>query len=250
VSRSLAGRTILVTRPRDDEARSLADRLRERGAAVIEAPTIEIVPLDDSSELDEAVRELAAGGFSWVSFSSPRAVDTVLDRLHSFGLPPRLPAKIAAVGPATAERLRSAGIETDFLADPHTTSALADAFPTGHGRVLLPRADLASEDLEDACRAKGWTPVRVTAYRTRFPEQLTTEAREALEGGGVDAIVFTSASTVRGFVQTAGVPNGPRVVCIGPVTTEAAERAGFTVDAVAEPHTVDGIVRAVENLWT
>ena len=217
---------------------------------MIEAPTIEIVPLDDTSELDEAVRKLAAGGFSWVSFSSPRAVDAVLDRLHAFGLPPRLPARIAAVGPSTAERLRVAGIETDLLASPHTTNALARAFPAGEGGVLLPRADLASEDLEDALRAKGWTPVRVTAYRTRFPDRLATEAREALEGGAVDAIVFTSASTVRGFAQTAGVPNGPRVVCIGPVTAEAAKRAGFTMDAIAEPHTVDGIVRAVENLWT
>ena len=216
---------------------------------MIEAPTIEVVPVDDPAELDEAVRALAAGDFTWASFSSPRAVDAVLHRLHSFGLPPRLPAKIAAVGPATAERLGAAGIETDLLADPHTTSALAEVFPSGHGKVLLPRADLASEDLEAAFRTKGWTPVRVTAYRTRFPDQLDAEAREALADGRVDVVVFTSASTVRGFAQTVGVPNGPRVVCIGPVTADAAKRAGFSVDAVAEPHTVDGIVRAVENLW-
>jgi uroporphyrinogen-III synthase len=228
----------------------MADRLRERGADVIEAPTIEIVPLDDTSDLEEAVRALAAGEFSWVSFSSPRAVDAVLDRLRAFGLPPRLPAKIAAVGPTTDDRLQVAGIQTDLLADPHTTMALAEAFPSGEGPVLLPRADLASADLEDALRAKGWTPVRVNAYRTHFLEELEPEAREALTAGRVDAVVFTSASTVRGFTETSGVPNGPRVVCIGPVTAEAAKEAGFTVDAVAEPHTVDGIVRAVENLWT
>jgi len=245
---SLEGRTILVTRPVRD-AGELAQRLRERGARVVEAPAIEIVELEDATELDRAIRQLAGGEFAWVSFTSPRAVDAVCDRLRRFGLPPRIPSKIAAVGPATAKRLADVGLPVDLLADPHTTDALADAFPAGAGRVLLPRADIAPEGLEERLRQKGWTPVRVDAYQTRYPDELPGEARKALELG-VDAVVFTSSSTVEGFVRLAGPRLGTPAVCIGPVTSDAALRAGFSVKAVADPHTVDGIVEAVDNLFS
>ncbi|MFN2543581.1 MAG: uroporphyrinogen-III synthase [Actinomycetota bacterium] len=244
---SLEGRTILITRPAE-ESSELASQLRERGARVIEAPSIEIVELEDTTELDRAVRMLAAGDFAWISFTSPRAVDSVLERVHRFGLPPRIPSRVAAVGPATAEKLAEAGVEVELVADPHTTNALAEAFPSGEGRVLFPRADIAPEGLEERFREKGWTPVRVDAYRTRYLEVLPDAAREALNDGSVDALVFTSASTVEGFVRMAGVRREPSVA-IGPVTADAASRAGFWVDEVAEPHTVDGIVRALENLY-
>jgi uroporphyrinogen-III synthase len=246
---SLEGRTILVTRPVRD-AGELTERLRERGARVVEAPAIEIVELEDATELDRAIRQLAAGDFAWVSFTSPRAVDAVCDRLHRFGLPPRIPSKIAAVGPATAKRLADVDLEVDLLADPHTTDALADAFPAGAGRVLLPRADIAPEGLEERLRERGWTPVRVDAYQTRYPDELPDEARRALDEGGVDAVVFTSSSTVEGFVRLVGPRLGTPAVCIGPVTSDAALRAGFSVKAVADPHTVDGIVEAVDNLFS
>src|SRR2546430_15737319 len=124
---TLEGRTILVTRPVRD-AGELATKLRERGAEVVEAPAIEIVELEDTTELDRAIRQLAAGEFAWVSFTSPRAVESVCERLRRIGLPPRIPAKIAAVGPATAKKLADVGLGVDLLADPHTTDALADAF--------------------------------------------------------------------------------------------------------------------------
>jgi uroporphyrinogen-III synthase len=111
--------------------------------------------------------------------------------------------------------------------------------------VLLPRADIASRELEDAMRGKGWTPKRVQAYRTRVPRSLPAEVRRALKQDRVDAIVFTSASTVDGFVRLAGTQDGPKVVCIGPVTARTARDAGFRVHAVARPHTVEGLVAAL-----
>jgi uroporphyrinogen III methyltransferase/synthase len=246
---TLEGRTILVTRPVRD-AGELAAELRERGAHVIEAPAIEIVELEDTTELDRAIRQLAAGDFAWISFTSPRAVDAVCDGLRRFGLPPRIPSKIAAVGPATAKKLSDVGLDVDLLADPHTTEALADAFPSGEARVLLPRADIAPEGLEERIREKGWTPVRVDAYATRYPDHLPADARQALDDGRVDAVVFTSSSTVEGFVRLVGPRLGTPAVCIGPVTADAALRAGFSVKAVADPHTVDGIVAALDNLFS
>ncbi|HZD16784.1 MAG TPA: uroporphyrinogen-III synthase, partial [Actinomycetota bacterium] len=129
-----------------------------------------------------------------------------------------------------------------------TTAALARAFPRGGGRVLCARADIAPEGLEDTLAAKGWRPTRVDAYRTRFPRALPREAREALRRGEVDAVTFTSASTVRGFVRVLGAAKGePKVVCIGPVTAREARAHGFRVATVADPHTMEGLVVAVER---
>jgi uroporphyrinogen-III synthase/uroporphyrinogen III methyltransferase/synthase len=138
-------------------------------------------------------------------------------------------------------------VEPDLIPRSFTTEALARSFPQGSGEVLIPRADIASTGLQKALRAKGWTPVRVTAYRTQIPRTLPSEARRALHEGLVDAVAFTSASTVEGFLQLAGVVDGPKVVCIGPVTAEAARKAGLTVHAVATPHTTEGLVGALER---
>jgi uroporphyrinogen-III synthase len=101
--------------------------------------------------------------------------------------------------------------------------------------------------------AKGWTPTRVDAYRTTFPRSLPVETRAALRAGEVDAITFTSASTVRGFIGalgSTGLRGRPKVVCIGPVTAREARTHGLTVHAVADPHTTDGLVAALERVFT
>ncbi len=90
--------------------------------------------------------------------------------------------------------------------------------------------------------------IGVNAYRTRPVRSLRGEARRALDKGQVDAVVFTSASTVDGFVRIAGAVRGPRVACIGPVTARAARSAGFTVHAVARPHTIEGLVDGLERV--
>jgi uroporphyrinogen-III synthase len=130
-----------------------------------------------------------------------------------------------------------------------TTAGLVRAFPHGEGRVLCARADVAPAGMEDALAAKGWTPVRVDAYRTRMAHTLPVEARAALRDGGVDAITFTSASTVRGFIGATGVVRGnPKVVTIGPVTAREAREHGLRVSAVARPHTIEGLVAALERV--
>ena len=239
----LAGRTVLVTRPRP-EADELARLLERRGATAIVAPAIEIVPVR-SATLTRALGELAEGAFAWVTLTSPRTVDVLAEHLT----PGRLRAKVAAVGDGTAERFRRwSRRDPDLVPKAFTTAALGRAFPRGTGRVLTPRADVAPEGLEDALERKGWSPTRVDAYRTRIPRSLPPEARTALHSGGDDAVTFTSASTVRGFVRAMGVVRGnPKVVCIGPVTAREAREHGLRVHAVADPHTVDGLVGAVER---
>jgi uroporphyrinogen-III synthase len=241
----LAGKVVLITRPRDDDG-GLADSLRERGAVPIEAPVIRIAPVRAGGKLDEAIHEGAKAGFTWIAFTSPNAVEAWFERAAALGVGhPR--SRVAVVGEATGEALRHRGIVPDLIPRKFTTADLGRAFPRGGGRVLLPRADIAPPELEDALEGKGWTVVRVDAYRTLPVRSLPPEARRALESGEVDALAFTSASTVDGFVRVAGVVRGPRVACIGPVTARAARGAGFMVHAVARPHTIEGLVEGLER---
>lgn len=243
----LAGKIVLITRPRDDDG-GLGDSLRERGAVPIDAPVIRIAPVRTGGKLDEAIQEGAKAGFEWIAFTSPNAVEAWFERAGALGLADgTLPARVAAVGAATGAALRHRAIVPDLVPREFTTAALGRAFPRGKGRVLLPRADIAQPDLEEALEKKGWTVVRVDAYRTLRVRSLPREARRALESGEVDALAFTSASTVEGFVRVAGVVRGPRVVCIGPVTARAARDVGFVVHAVARPHTIKGLVEGLER---
>ena len=243
LSKPLAGRTVVVTRPAD-QAGELARPLRRLGATVVLAPAIEIVPVR-SAELTRAVRDLGEGRFAWVTLTSPRTVDALAERLRAR----EMNAKVAAIGEGTADAFRRwSRRDPDLVPRTFTTAALARAFPRGTGGVLCPRADIAPEGLEDALAAKGWTPRRVVAYCTRIPRALPPEARSALRAGEVDAITFSSASTVGGFLHALGSLRGdPKVVCIGPVTAREARARGLRVSAVADPHTIDGLVAATER---
>jgi uroporphyrinogen-III synthase len=244
-TRSLAGRTIIVTRPADQSA-ALVALLERRGARAVIAPAIELVPAR-SAALTAALRDLARGGFAWITLTSRATVDMLAERLAG---PGDVRAKVAVIGDGTAVAFTTwAGRKPDLQPSTFTTAALARAFPRGDGRVLCARADIAPEGLEDTLAAKGWTPTRVDAYRTRMPSTLPPEAREALKTGSVDAVTFTSASTVRGFVGALGaVAGSPKVVCIGPVTAKEAREHGLTVHAVATPHTMEGLVSALERV--
>jgi uroporphyrinogen-III synthase len=242
----LRGKRVVVTRPRE-EGSDLARLLEDRGATVVLAPAIELAPAPEE-DLDRAARDLAAGVYAWAVFTSQAGVEALFPRL---GVP--LNARVAAVGEGTARALRRFGVEPDLVPKSFTTSALGRAFPRGKERVLLARADIAPDGLEAALAAKGWTPVRVDAYRTRLVPSLPAEAGRALLAGDVDVVTFTSVSTVQGFVQAARsvlaeAPRQPVAVCIGPVTAEAARAAGLVVAGVAQPHTIEGLVTVLARV--
>lgn len=242
-ARTLAGRTILVTRPLEQSG-ELVHALERRGASAIVGPAIELVP-SRSPALRRALRELAGGAYGWITLTSPRTVEMLVANLE----PGQVSARVAAIGEGTAEAFRRwARRDPDLVPRTYTTHGLARAFPRGDGRVLCARADIAPEGLEDALARKGWRPDRVEAYRTRLARSLPRDARDALRRGEVDAVTFTSASTVRGFVRALSAAKGnPKVVCIGPVTAREAREHGFTVSAVARPHTMEGLVAALER---
>jgi len=246
MTEALAGKTIVVTRPAD-RAERLVNLLDQRGARVLVAPAIDLRPVR-SAALTRALRDLATGSFAWIVLTSPATVRMLDERLDG---PRDVRAKVASVGEGTAAAYeRWSRRAADLVPRSFTVESLARAFPRGHGRVLCARADIAPDGLEDALAGKGWEPTRVDAYRTIFPRTLPAAARRAISRGEVDAITFTSASTVRGFLQALGdigLVGNPKVVCIGPVTAKAAREHGLTVHAVANPHTTDGLVEALER---
>jgi uroporphyrinogen III methyltransferase/synthase len=245
--RPLFGRTVLVTRA-SAQASGLAARLRQLGARPIEVPTIGVrPPADEGAALRRAAAELAGGGYDWVAFASANAVEALLGCLpdaRSFG-----PALIAAVGPGTAAALRAWRLVADLVPDRSVAEGLLEAFPDPPrpgARLLLPRAAEGRDVLADGLASAGWDVDAVEAYRTVLLP-ISGPDREA--AAGADAICFTSGSTVRGFVAAAGAQLVPaQVVCIGPTTAAAAVAAGLRVAAVAEPHTIDGLIEALVRL--
>src|SRR5207237_6628047 len=139
--------------------------------------------------------------------------------------------------------VRRFGVEPDLVPERFVAESLVDAFPSGKGKVLLPRAAVARDVLVTGLATKGWAMTVVSAYRTRAVEPSASALAEAAKA---DAITFTSSSTVTNFVQVAGLDAiPPVVVCIGPVTAATARESGLTVDVVAEEHTIEGVVQAV-----
>ena len=249
-NRPLFGKKVLITRSRN-QASTLRSSLEESGAQAIELPTIEIAPLEDYSQLDEAVSGLAR--FHWVFFASANAVDAVFARLERQHLDARAlgSAKIGAIGPATAVALARRGLTADFVPARSESEAVVAELSSRDWAgvpVLLPGADIGIDTLAQGLAGLGAGVEPVTAYRTITPKGAAKQARAALEQG-VDAATFTSSSTVRNLMQ---MLDGDRralesstIACIGPATAATARGLGLRVDLVAENHNVQGLVDAL-----
>jgi uroporphyrinogen III methyltransferase/synthase len=248
--RPLSGRRIIVTRARA-QASDLAARLTELGADVIEAPAI-VIEAANPAPIRAALERLAE--CQWVLFTSQNAVEIAWDILRAAGGDARQFAgvRVGAVGQATARALLARGIAADVIPARSTAEGLADALrdrPDVRGaRVLFVKAEGAGDTLPDTLGRVGAAVDQVVAYRTVADASGARAAREALEAGSVDAITFTSASTVRFFVDAGGsadVVGEARVITMGPVTSAAARSLGFAVHAEAATATIDALVDAV-----
>ena len=249
--RPLSGRRIIVTRARA-QASELAARLTELGADVIEAPAIDIVPADPAP-IRVALERLA--DYQWALFTSQNAVEIAWDALRAAGGDARQFAgvRVGAVGQATARALLARGIAADVVPARSTAEGLADALrdhpDVRDARVLFVKAEGAGDVLPDTLRRAGATVDQVVAYRTVADASGASAARDALDAGSVDAITFTSASTVRFFVDAVGgiahVVRDTRVITMGPVTSVGARSLGLSVHAEAATATIDALVDAV-----
>jgi len=250
--RPLFGRRIVVTRSRA-QASELAAQLESLGAEAIETPAIRIEPPQDARPLRDAARR--ANEFDWIIFTSVNGVDAFFtalaeDRLDARALAGR---RIAAIGPATAERLAARGIRVDLQPEAFTGAAVAQALAAQGSlvgvRILLPRADIAPKELVEALAGKGAIVRDVVAYRTVPDLSGRDVLRERLAQGEVDWLTFTSSSTVKNFLEAVGVDAvraaRPKIASIGPTTSATLRQAGLEPTVEAEQHTIPGLVDAI-----
>ena len=256
---------VLITRPRN-QADSFASALTEAGFDPIFFPVIEIRPFKENVALDRAVEKLSC--YDWIVFTSVNGVDAFFAHQESatesqshgenkFSLSLRdsvAGIKVAAIGPKTAQALEARGVKPDFVPEKYVAEAILPGLGDLRGRwVLLPRAEIARKALPEAIVAAGGIAHEIAAYQT-LPAEFHPEGLAALKSG-VDAVTFTSPSTVENFVEIvrrAGLdplhlPGNPQIACIGPITQNAAQEAGFSDIAVADEYTTEGIVTLLHN---
>lgn len=261
-SRALYGWRVLVPRAKD-QAGPMSTRLATHGAIPQEVPTISVEPPRNPAPMERAIKGIVEGRYQWVVFTSVNAVKAVQRVLRDFGLDARAFAgiRIAAVGQKTAAAVGKWGITPELLppAKAHNAAGLVSVFPEYDedldpvSRVLLPRADIATETLVEGLKELGWEVDDIVAYRTVRAAPPSAEVRDLIKTGGFDAVCFTSASTVRNLVGIAGKPH-PRTIiaCIGPMAAAAAQEVGLRVDVQPEvagvPELVDALAEHVAAL--
>ena len=251
----LAGKRVVVTRARE-QASEFAALLRAAGAEPVEFPLIQIVPpADGYAALDTAI--IRVGSYDWLCFTSAPAVQAFCDRLAAANKDARAlaTAQIAAVGAATAEALRARGLVADFLPSEATGAGLGRELPgeVGIHNILVPRALEGDAGLLDTLTARGATVDAVVAYENVLDGAGADDVRARLTAGTIDAVTFTSSSTVKNFAAALGdtpLPPTVAVVCIGPSTARTAEDLlGRTPNVTAQEPSVAGMMDALAGYW-
>lgn len=260
----LAGRRILVTRA-EHQAGRLSRELAALGAEPVEVPAIRILPPEDFSPLDHALRQLSTYG--WMIVTSANTVNAILARIEElgmvspgsqtwrtmFGPMPR----IAAIGPASAKAVRRMGWNVDLVPEKYVAESLLHALgdKLRGQRVLLARSARARDVIPDALRAQGIDLDVMDAYRTEIPHESVSQIQRLFAGDGgstsLDAATFTSSSTVENFLELlreAGQATPPKnlpAISIGPITSASLRAAGWEPTAEAAEHTIDGLLQVL-----
>src|SRR6266540_7296519 len=252
-NRPLSGKRIVVTRTRK-QASALSNKLRALGAQVVELPTIRIEPPSDLRAFAELVQD--AHVCDWIIFTSANGVDAffeiffkLYDDAREIG-----GARIAAIGPATAQRVKEFHLHVDLQPEEFVAEALLKQFQKEGSienlRFLLVRAEKTRDVLPRGLSALGAIVDEAFAYRTVPETRDTTGARRQLAKEAADLITFTSSSTVENFLAL-GLPwpKGMRVASIGPITSKTARDNGLKIEVEAKRHDIDGLVEAIGDFF-
>ncbi|MFB3786253.1 MAG: uroporphyrinogen-III synthase [bacterium] len=250
----LQGKRVVITRSREDWDETAA-AVRRRGGLPISCPMIDILPPEDPTPLDSALRHMES--FDWIFFTSVHSVRFFFGRAEMLGLTdvPPVQVRLAVIGPATAAELARHHLHPHFTADRFTGADFVEEFRrtqtvTGK-RFLLPLSSIARATIVEALREAGGEVTAVTAYRnapvTSLPEEIVTR----LQHNEIDWILFTSSSTARHFLEAlilhAAIPHSFHTASIGPLTSETLREYGCPPDVEAPVHTLEGLLDAVEG---
>jgi uroporphyrinogen III methyltransferase/synthase len=254
--RPLFGQRIVVTRTRE-QASQLARALQDRGAETLEIPTIRIAPPTERQILVDAL--LGLNSYDWLIFTSPNGVNAFFESffkafedMRDIG-----GVRIAAVGPATAARLRDFHLKVDVMPEEYVASRVAAAIAKYESvenlKMLIVRAEVANSELPKQLEEMGAIVDDVPCYKTVPETEDRNGAAASLLEAGADWITFTSGSTVEHFHARFNLPalvtGHPRIklASIGPETSKALAVLGLTPAVEASPHTIDGLVAALEK---
>lgn len=240
-NRPLFGKRILVTRARE-QASELSRLLREAGDEPIEVPVIRIEQVPPAENLI-----LRLQSADWIVFTSANGLPCLLNQLNTLGTDIRVlgKAKLAAIGPATAASLQERNLRVDFIPSKFVAESVAEEFPDPIGRrILIARAEEAREVLPEMLRKRGAEVDEIAVYRT------VMENGELPDLSTIDAITFTSSSTVRNFrVRYPDEITGPVIACIGPITAQTAREAGLQVHVEPKQYTIPALVEALNEYF-
>jgi uroporphyrinogen III methyltransferase/synthase len=256
--RPLFGQRVVVTRTRE-QASQLSKQLLELGADVLEIPTIKIAPPGEERRQDIIDALLELNSYDWLVFTSPNGVTTFFDLffkrfqdLRDLG-----GARIAAIGPATAAKLKELHLQVDLMPDEALGSKIAQAFDKFESidnlKICLLRAETANPELPKALEDLGGIVDDIAVYKTVAETEDLNGAATRLAEGGADWITFTSASTVEHFHARFNLPkllkqfSQAKLVSIGPETSKAIRALGLEPALEAKEHTIEGVVQAVMN---
>src|SRR5437667_4759936 len=251
--RPLSGKRIVVTRTRK-QAGELSEQLRALGADVIQLPTIRIEPPSDLREFAELVQD--AHSYDWIVFTSPNGVDAffeiffkLYDDAREIGA-----AKIAAIGSATAQRVKDFHLHVDLQPEEFVAEAMVKEFEKEGGvenlRILIARAEKARDLLPKKLSGMGAIVDEAFAYQTVPETRDVTGARRRFSTEGADLITFTSSSTVENVLDLKlPWPPGMRVASIRPITSATARQCGLSVDVEAKQHDIAGLIEAIRKFY-
>jgi uroporphyrinogen III methyltransferase/synthase len=257
-NRPLSGRRIIVTRAAD-QAGEFSAMLEQRGATVLECPTIKLIDPADWAELDTAIGCLSS--YNWLVLTSVNAVHFFFKRLNDLGLDARAlgPCKVCAVGPKTAEAIAEYGIRTDLIPADYKAEVVVSEFAkldiTGQ-RILFPRADRAREVIPQELTKMGAHVTAPVTYRNILPERLCPETLLSLEKRCIDCVTFTSSSTVLNMAELLGADlladmlKGVVVASIGTITSKTCRDLGLRVDIQPEQFTLAALSDAIQQYFS
>lgn len=247
----LEGWKVLVTRPKQRSSHT-AELLREKGAEVLELPSIKTVALEDQSLLSGALDQIS--GYQWLVFTSPTGVEVFFDYLIIQKKDIRCLSgiKLAAIGQGTAKALEQRGLQVDLVPEVYDGEALGKALAEileGGEKILIPRASIGNESLPALLREAGAEVDDIPIYETVYERSPLIDLKKELEQGNINCVVFTSASTVKGFVEsTAGADySGVVAACIGKQTKAAADQFGMKT-YMSEKATINHLIALVEKI--
>ena len=254
----LAGKRVVVTRAAE-QSQSLADALRAAGAQPVLLPVLAFAVPEDAAALDDCLK--TPGRFDWVFLTSQNAVRALEERWAALtlrGVDVFSGAQVAAVGPATAEAARTAGLSVAYVSQVHNGMAMAEelAVEVGGKRVLLLRSDRANPGLIEALEGVGAKVTAVVAYKTVAPKTVSHELQASLFHGRTDAVLFYSPSAVHQLREIVGAERFVQLsrkaifLAIGPVSEQALKEEGVERVLTATDTTVAASIATLTEFFS